>query len=458
MLTLAFLSIGAASASAIPRDATLARGQTWIDARIPYSQSRNYAGYRTDCSGFVSMCWQAATSYNTRTLYRVAYPIGVWDLRPGDALLKANYHVRLFAGWVDAAHTRYVAYEQTTPGAIQSLKYIDADLAQGYIPYRYNRIEDGPAAWNTLPNGTFDVWVGDPVWWSASRDASGSSVARRRTDIRSSSAAALDIVNRSTDPNRFADVSRTVTVEAGRTYSLSAFAWTNRDPSAVRMRLQVLGADGHAVVDTTTTGSSWGVGPADMRQMSISQLIPSGATTATVSLRLAGGLYLSTDTPGSAVFDDVVLNVPWPMPIYRFYNAGAGTHFYTAMPQERDQVVSWLWGTLRYESVAYFVGNSPANNQNLYRFYNPRAGTHFYTASDEERDDVIRRLSSWLRYEGVAYRVSRVPIEGATTVYRFFNIRNGTHFYTASVGERDQVIRTLSGYLHYEGPVFYCAQ
>ena len=56
------------------RPPTLARGMAWINAGVPYSQTRYYAGYRTDCSGFVSMCWALPSSYNTRTLYRVAYP------------------------------------------------------------------------------------------------------------------------------------------------------------------------------------------------------------------------------------------------------------------------------------------------------------------------------------------------------------------------------------------------
>ena len=52
-------------------------------ANVPYSQTRYYAGYRTDCSGFVSMCWALPSSYNTRTLYRVSYPITADDLHRG---------------------------------------------------------------------------------------------------------------------------------------------------------------------------------------------------------------------------------------------------------------------------------------------------------------------------------------------------------------------------------------
>lgn len=40
------------------RSAIIARGQVWVDKNVPYSQTKTYDGYRTDCSGFVSMCWQ----------------------------------------------------------------------------------------------------------------------------------------------------------------------------------------------------------------------------------------------------------------------------------------------------------------------------------------------------------------------------------------------------------------
>lgn len=38
----------------------MARGQKWVDKNVPYNQNKTYDGYRTDCSGFVSMCWGVA--------------------------------------------------------------------------------------------------------------------------------------------------------------------------------------------------------------------------------------------------------------------------------------------------------------------------------------------------------------------------------------------------------------
>lgn len=442
-------------AHAIPRDATLARGMAWINAEVSYSQARYYGGYRTDCSGFVSMCWATRGSYNTKTLHDVARPISVAELLPGDAILKAGHHVRLFAGWVDAAHTRYVAYEETSPGAMQTIKYIQNDLASGYIPYRYNSIENSPPSWNLLSNPTFDVWSGDTaVWWTASRDASGT-VSRRSRDGARTPRFSLGVTNHSKDPAFMAEVRQTAAVEASGTYTLSAWAWTDREPRSVRMRLQFLDAGGKTLLDTSIAGDAAGVGSSGFTPMTISLAAPSGATSATVSFRLAGGAYVATDTAGTVLFDDVAFYLSSPTAVYRFYNRRSGAHFYTASGPERDNVTRALWATYRYEGVAYSVGSSPSNSQNLYRFYNIRTGTHFYTASEAERARVVTTLSAIYRLEGVAYKVSPLPVAGGSTVYRFYNVRSGTHFYTASDAEKSNVIATLGGVYTYEGPAFY---
>ena len=145
LLVSAFLVLGATSACAITRDAVLTRAKTWIASPVPYSQAKYFGGYRTDCSGYVSMCWNTGTSWSTSTFHSVAKPITTADLKPGDAMLKAGTHIRLFEGWSDAAHTKYVAWEQTPPHTESNTESLAADVAAGYVPYRYNDIEDGPA-------------------------------------------------------------------------------------------------------------------------------------------------------------------------------------------------------------------------------------------------------------------------------------------------------------------------
>lgn len=142
-------------------------------------------------------------------------------------------------------------------------------------------------------------------------------------------------------------------------------------------------------------------------------------------------------------------------PVYRFYNLKNGTHFYTVSDFERYSIQRTMGATYRLDGVVYSVNaSSTANTQALYRFYNPRAGSHFYTASEAEKADVIARLGNVYRYEGPAYMVS-TDSSGTTPVFRFYNVRTGTHFYTASTAERDMVVQKLGYIYRYEGPAFY---
>jgi hypothetical protein len=103
------------------RHTAIERGFGWLDAQVPYSQSSYHAGYRTDCSGFVSMCWQLGTSYTTADFYSgggQSEPIGSYDsLVPGDALVYrsgGSGHIVLFLGWNDSAHGAACVLEQAS--------------------------------------------------------------------------------------------------------------------------------------------------------------------------------------------------------------------------------------------------------------------------------------------------------------------------------------------------------
>jgi Repeat of unknown function (DUF5648) len=145
-------------------------------------------------------------------------------------------------------------------------------------------------------------------------------------------------------------------------------------------------------------------------------------------------------------------------PVYRFYNLRAGVHFYTFDESEKDSVIANLSAVYRFEGPAYTIDTtSPDNSTSLYRFYNRRTGTHFYTASEDEKASVVARLSAVYQYEGPAYSVCATPAAGRTPVYRFYNRRTGTHFYTASEDERASVVANLGAIYSYEGPAFYLA-
>ncbi|MDO8847310.1 MAG: S8 family serine peptidase [Coriobacteriia bacterium] len=144
-------------------------------------------------------------------------------------------------------------------------------------------------------------------------------------------------------------------------------------------------------------------------------------------------------------------------PVYRFYNVTNGTHFFTDSAAEADMVAATWSNVFRYEGVAY--ATDPANNtQPLYRFYNRASGSHFYTASLAEANTILARWSNVYTLDGQTYAVNPVPVAGSVPVYRFYNLRNGSHFYTASEEERNLVIAQWSATYQYEGPAFWLGQ
>ncbi|MEU7864490.1 hypothetical protein, partial [Nonomuraea sp. NPDC049141] len=129
------------------RSQALVRAQSWITARVPYSQSachsNQYGSYRTDCSGFISMAWGLSRSYTTFDIHLVSHTIARADLKPGDALNDVDSHIALFVRWDDAQQTKPVVREQAGPDGSPTIERVwSAAYASGYTPIRYNNIRD----------------------------------------------------------------------------------------------------------------------------------------------------------------------------------------------------------------------------------------------------------------------------------------------------------------------------
>lgn len=98
------------------------------------------------------------------------------------------------------------------------------------------------------------------------------------------------------------------------------------------------------------------------------------------------------------------------------------------------------------------LSNGPDTGVDIFRFYQHSTGTHFYTASETEKQNIISTLPDYT-YEGVAYHTADNDFPGAISVYRFFNTANGTHFFTADTGERDHLSAAGGNYV-YEGAAY----
>lgn len=315
-VAVAFGLLTAASASAITRSEVLSRAQRRVDAPVPYSQSKYYAGYRTDCSGYVSMCWATGTSYSTRSFYLVTSPITVAQLRPGDAMLRPGYHIRLFYGWLDSAKTQYIAYESASNQiAGVRVRTLADDLASGFAPVRYDHISNGTSSGNLLRNPSFDTWVNSwevgadqPVWWAV-QGARGQLIATRRMDAYQSASNSLRLSNPATLRSSTTQITQITSASAGVKYRVTAWATTACDPALVELRASCLGPAMETLTETVTTGAAAGIGGSGFRKMSFIIDTPTGTAAARVTVRLGGGSSADASgvpVPGTSVLVDEI--------------------------------------------------------------------------------------------------------------------------------------------------------
>jgi hypothetical protein len=165
----------------ITRSEVIRRAATvWPLGHVPYSQMtvRN-PGWRTDCSGYVSMCLDLAKpGLSTVTLVTDGYihEISPNELRAGDLVGHCGPgtggdegHVVLFDHW-ERGHETYWAYEfhgGMDLGPEHSLINYPYHGLDGYKAYRYKEILDGP---HGEPGGH---WVSVTAWPDAMSTISG---------------------------------------------------------------------------------------------------------------------------------------------------------------------------------------------------------------------------------------------------------------------------------------------
>jgi hypothetical protein len=211
------------------------------------------------------------------------------------------------------------------------------------------------------------------------------------------------------------------------------------------------------------------------------QTIPSGSDSTTLTITPAAGYhFVSATDNGSPItpvdgtvagtkqvkFTNVTGNHTlaatfartsvW-VPVYRFFQLKTGSHFYTASEEEMQKTMDTLSKTYRFEGVGFQLDTTaPTMVAPLYRFFNVKTGVHFFTASSEERDDIMAKYPTIYHYEGVAYKVSKDTADAP--VYRFFNKKAKSHFYTSSETEMQNTRDNLSSTFTFEGIGYYLAR
>jgi hypothetical protein len=124
------------------RHDVLERGLTWVDANVMYSQTHAYKGFRSDCSGFVSMAWGEGSALTTAGFAPYDNSVsralsGYSQLLPGDALNKhPREHIFLFGAWADAAHSQMIILEESHSGAPAMMKVVASSYFDSFTPIR----------------------------------------------------------------------------------------------------------------------------------------------------------------------------------------------------------------------------------------------------------------------------------------------------------------------------------
>lgn len=167
-------------------------------------------------------------------------------------------------------------------------------------------------------------------------------------------------------------------------------------------------------------------------------LVIAGGTTGSGSS--GGGSLGSGSSPGTST-------PAGSFGVYRFFDNSTGTHFFTADVTEKNALMNPALSSFRpdlREEVNNFGALNPAatdaNAISVYRFFDTRYGTHFFTASQTEAADLRNTASTNYRpdlvYEaGSSFQEHSTQQAGDVAVYRLFDKSYGTHFYTGSQSE-----------------------
>ena len=215
-------------------------------------------------------------------------------------------------------------------------------------------------------------------------------------------------------------------------------------------------SEGTGAVGTATadTNGIWTFAPKSLAQgvhnLTVSETDAANNTsTAQISLRL--------DPQSAAAPTDFITVSPTNIGIARFFDTVTGTQFYTSSLSEYNAILTNR-PDLKQESndLNALNPNTVATDPDavpVYRFFDSTCGTHFFTASTGERDNVNATRPD-LQFEGVGFFEHTAPQVGDTAVYRFFDGHNGTHFYTTSETERASILTTQANLVD-EGICFY---
>ena len=175
---------------------------------------------------------------------------------------------------------------------------------------------------------------------------------------------------------------------------------------------------------------------------------PDTNSTVPINLGTVGGTQAAPVQP-------VALSLNAPQVTYRFFDTINGTQFLTSSEVERETLMQ---NPLKFTYEGHGMNSVTMDPSNpnvapVFRFFNSGNGTHFFTTSENERDSILSTRPDLIQ-EQVNFAEHLQAEAGDIPVYRFFDTHSGDHFFTQSSLEYKNVILTRSDMVN-EGIAFY---
>jgi len=230
------------------------------------------------------------------------------------------------------------------------------------------------------------------------------------------------------------------------------------DPLFVRAGAWVHIHDANVAVASTDPNALWMAG--DYHLQADSPCINAGDPNHVAELE-------ETDLDGNARVADGAVDIgayefQSLVPVYRFWSAQTGKHFFTSRESEKAKLIEQYSHVWVFEGIAYYAyaRDTEPNLMPVYRFWSDKNTAHFYTISEAERDKLITEYAEVWTFEGeafYAYSEGQQP-EGAKPVQRFWSDTTSAHFYTISEAEMNKLIDQYSHVWTHEGIAWYALE
>jgi predicted outer membrane repeat protein len=147
--------------------------------------------------------------------------------------------------------------------------------------------------------------------------------------------------------------------------------------------------------------------------------------------------------------------VPY-LAVYHFLAPSTKAHFFTVSGEEKKKVIAESSNYWTYQGIAFNAWKTKSSNWMVpvYRFWSGRS--YFYTTSEMEKSKILTMWPKFWKLEGVAFYAypEGLEPEGCKAVYRFWNTKTLTHYFTIDEVEATRLMAEDLD-LYYERVAFY---